>query len=62
MPECQTAWVRTVCKDHQLMTKFTASRQRVNLCVYIHTAFFTSDGDSDEMPNDAAFHLGLDCL
>ena len=38
MPECQTAWVRTVCKDHQLMTKFTASRQRVNLCVYIHTS------------------------
>ena len=20
------------------------------------------NGDSDEMPNDAAFHLGLDCL
>ena len=38
VPECQTAWVRTVCKDHQLMTKFTASRQRVNLCVYIHTS------------------------
>ena len=37
-PECQTAWVRTVCKDHQLMTKFTASRERVNLCVYIHTS------------------------
>ena len=37
-PECQTAWVRTVCKDHQLMTKFTASRQRVNLCVYKHTS------------------------
>ena len=37
-PECQTAWARTVCKDHQLMTKFTANRQRVNFCVYIHTS------------------------
>ena len=69
-PECQSAWVRTVCKDHRLMTKLTASRQRVNLCVYIHTsticpqwrAFFTSNGDSYEMPNDAAFHLGLHYL
>ena len=37
VPECQTAWVRTDCKN-QLMTKFTASRQRVYLCVYIHTS------------------------
>ena len=58
MPECQTAWVRTVCKDNQLMTKFTASRQRVNLCVYIHTS--TVKGVLYK--NDAAFHLGLDCL
>ena len=28
----------------------------------LRRAFFTSNGDSDEMPNDAAFHLGLHCL
>ena len=66
MPECQTAWVRTDCKN-QLMTKFTASRQRVNLCVYIHTSpvkgvLYKQWRLSDEMPNDAAFHLGFHCL
>ena len=44
--------------------KFTASRQRVNLCVYIHTS--TVEGVLYKQWRlctlGVAFHLGLHCL